>query len=183
MPVIRKSQIAHSQPLRQLFRFPPPAVVAEIDMHFSLIRIFQKCTCIHRLVQKLRRFIVRGNQYIYIRVLLFRHIRQVTDDLFCLHAAYHKLKHPQRGNDLRQDQKDSGRRLKCSICPWNCAKHSPDQIDRGKTDRKHKNTVSFIFRLHLFPPFLCLRPGHFYPQRTPRSSESCMTQKTGLYRK
>ena len=183
MPVIRKPKIAHSQPLCQLFRLPPAAVVAEIDMHLSLIRIFQECTCIHRLVQKLRRFVVSGDEHVHIRELFSRHIRQVTDDLFRLHAAYHKFKHAQCGNDLRQNQKDSGRGLKYSICPWNCPKHSPDQIDRRKKDRQHKNTVSLLIRLHLSPPSPCPYIGHFYLRRTPSSSGSCMTRRTGLYRR
>ena len=130
MPVICQSQIPGSQPPGHLLNLSAVSVITDIDMDFPFIRILQESTCIDRLVQKLRGFIVGGDEYIYIREQCIRHIRQRDFMVFTFHPAHHQLDHATSGHDFRCRQHYSCPCLQDSRTPRDRKENPPDQVHR-----------------------------------------------------
>ena len=147
MPVIRHPQIAGAQALRHLLYFAAVPVVADIDMDFPFLRIFQKGTCVDCLVQEFRSFIVGGDEYIYIREPCIRDIRQRDLVTFPFHPARHQLDHAAGGHGLCCCQHYSCRCLQDPGAPRDCKEDPPDQVNRRQDDRQYKTDIPLpLFR-------------------------------------
>ena len=130
MSVICKSQIPGSQPPGHFLYLSAVSVIADIDMDFPFIRIFQKGACIDRFVQEFRGFIVGGDEYIYIGEQCIRHIRQRDFVICTFHPAYHQFDHSGSGHGLRRRQRYPRCCLQDSRAPRDRKENPPDQVHR-----------------------------------------------------